>query len=449
MKLFNRLIPILLLLSVCLAAGGCTQGNRPEETSAEESAFGVTEGNPTEAVTEAFLPALTVDASWRIVISAHADEVIRKTADMVAATIREKVGLTLTVVTDTEPSQGGEIVLGATNRADTNGEMGWAAFLGENAIHIDSGDSITLYYAAEAVLEAWLTPDFGLAEAEVATLPLHRINELNGLTTRRDHAIKILSQNLRCADDPNGNAVGDRMPRFRQLVMEYQPDLIGTQETTAGWNSRLKSLSNYLNRYTDLGEYGMVGCSREGREAKDGEWNTILYRKDRFELLDSDTTWLSDTPDEASAVEGALCKRICTWALLKDKLSGETILFANTHLDHSNDEVRSAQMDILMDYLSDRIGQYPFYVTGDFNCYVDSIPYNTATSKLADSHKTAWTDQSTVTRTYHGYQESGGGEIDFIFHNDKTTPVYYEIISKDYKGFVSDHYGVIAEFVND
>jgi len=204
----------------------------------------------------------------------------------------------------------------------------------------------------------------------------------------------------------------------------------------------------YLDRYTDLGEYGMVGCSREGRDATDGEWNTILYRKDRFELLDSDTTWLSYTPNEASAVEGSLCKRICTWALLKDKRTGETVLFANTHLDHGTDEVRSQQMTILMDYLADRIGQYPFYLTGDFNCYTNDPPYATVTERLQDSHKTTWTDLSTETRTYHAYKETGGGEIDFIFHNNHTTPIRYEIISKGYDGYVSDHYGVIAEFVN-
>ena len=106
-------------------------------------------------------------------------------------------------------------------------------------------------------------------------------------------------------------------------------------------------------------------------------------------------------------------------------------------------------MNILMDYLADRIGQYPFYVTGDFNCNVDSVPYNTATERLLDAHKTTWVDRSTATRTYHAYKESGGSEIDFIFHNEHTVPVSYEIISKDYGGFVSDHYGVIAEFVND
>ena len=88
-------------------------------------------------------------------------------------------------------------------------------------------------------------------------------------------------------------------------------------------------------------------------------------------------------------------------------------------------------------------------MTGDFNCYVDSAPYNTVTATLADTHKTAWTDLSTETRTFHAYRETDGGEIDFIFHNEKTTPVQYEIISKDYGGYVSDHYGVIAEFVSD
>ena len=151
----------------------------------------------------------------------------------------------------------------------------------------------------------------------------------------------------------------------------------------------------------------------------------------------------------ATKVEGALCLRICTWALLKDKNTGEIILFANTHLDHSNDEVRSAQMDILMDYLADRIGAYPFYLTGDFNCEVNSIPYETVTARLQDSHKTAWEDLSTAVNTYHAYTVEGKSEIDFIFHNDRTTPVQYEIISKDYDGFVSDHYGVIADFVND
>lgn len=438
MKLTTRILALLLLLTLCFTAlPACDSGDSTPDTTVAE-----TTAAPTEAPTEPPEPRLTVDSSYRIVVPAEADETTQKTAAALAAALKEKAGLELTVVTDAEEPIAHELVLGHTNRADsTAAEGGYELFQSGEALYIDAEDPITLYYAVQAILDAWLTPDFGLANAGVVTLLESRVADLNGLATKRDTSIKVLSQNLRCADDPNGNSIGERARRFKQLFEEYQPDLLGTQETTAGWNSYLKKFGG--------SEYGMVGCSRDGREATSGEWNTILYRKDRFELLDSDTTWLSNTPTEATKVEGALCLRICTWALLKDKLTGETILFANTHLDHSNDEVRSAQMDILMDYLADRIGQYPFYLTGDFNCNVDSIPYNTATARLLDSHKTSWVDVSTETRTYHAYQRRGGSEIDFIFHNDHTTPVQYEIISKDYGGYVSDHYGVIAEFVNE
>ena len=102
-----------------------------------------------------------------------------------------------------------------------------------------------------------------------------------------------------------------------------------------------------------------------------------------------------------------------------------------------------------MNYLADRVGQYTTYLTGDFNCSPDSVPYGIVTASLSDSHKTAWVDHSTVSATYHDYTDAGYEEIDFIFHNDGATPISYEIISKKYGGFVSDHYGVIAEFVHD
>ena len=448
MKHLHRLLTLALLAALCLTtAAGCSPADPIDpETTVSETASEI----PSETAEP--VPAfdgLTIDGTYRIVISATADEITQKTADLMAAAFKEKAGLELPIVTDADAETDRELVLGTTNRVYYTADMGWSLFLGGESVYIHSNDHTRLYFATEAVLETWLTADFGLTEEGTVILPKDRVAELNELTIRLDNSITVLSQNIRCIDDPNGNSVSERASRFRQLMMEYRPDLVGTQETTSGWNKRFSTMIKYLDRYTDLGEYGMVGCSREGREATDGEWNTILYRKDRFELLDSDTTWLCDTPDEAGAVEGSLCKRICTWALLKDKQTGETILFANTHLDHSTDEVRSVQMNILMDYLADRIGQYPFYLTGDFNCRVDSVPYSTATERLSDAHKTTWVDRSTATRTYHDYKESGGSEIDFIFHNEHTVPVSYEIISKDYGGYVSDHYGVIAEFVNE
>ena len=88
-------------------------------------------------------------------------------------------------------------------------------------------------------------------------------------------------------------------------------------------------------------------------------------------------------------------------------------------------------------------------MSGDFNFKPDSAPYQMATEVLMDSHDTAWKNLSTVDYTYHDYErEPEKTRLDHIFHNDSATPVRYEIISKLYDGFVSDHYGVIVEFVN-
>jgi endonuclease/exonuclease/phosphatase family metal-dependent hydrolase len=99
-----------------------------------------------------------------------------------------------------------------------------------------------------------------------------------------------------------------------------------------------------------------------------------------------------------------------------------------------------------MEQLETIAGDFPLYLTGDFNCAADSLAYDVVEETLQDAHKTTWKDNSTVWGTYHNYQVYGW-EIDFIFYSRSATPVNYEIISKQYDGYVSDHYGVIAEFV--
>jgi len=163
--------------------------------------------------------------------------------------------------------------------------------------------------------------------------------------------ISVLSQNLRCCDDPDGNSVAERAPRFEKLMRQYAPDLVGTQETSPKWYEQLCAT------YAD--EYGLCGCSRDGKDALTGERGTILYRKDRFEMLDGGDFWLSNTPDEHSRIEGSYCYRICTWAILRDRKTGREFCFANTHLDHKLEEVRTAQAEMLLQHLCTRASNRP------------------------------------------------------------------------------------------
>ena len=303
---------------------------------------------------------------------------------------------------------------------------------------IDAYDSETLYFAVKVFAEKWLTKDLGIHEDGTLLINEAMCGSMLGLDLEVKDSILILSQNMRSGNDGNGNDIEDRAPRFKQLMEEYQPDIVGTQETTKSWNDYFKS---YFK-----GTYGMVGCSRNGRTATTGEWNTILYRLDRFELVDSDTFWLSNTPDKASKVESSSLNRICTWALLKDKQTGKTILMANTHLDHTSDQARNEQSVILLNQLRAMGNKYPLYITGDYNFEPSSEAYKIMNKAMLDAHDEALVDTSTTQYTFHSYGNPSK-EIDFCFYNEKSLAVSYYIVNDDYNGFVSDHYGVLMKFV--
>lgn len=267
-------------------------------------------------------------------------------------------------------------------------------------------------------------------------------------TAGLDLNLKILTQNVRYADDPNGNSVKERTTRFGALLEEYAPDIVGTQEVTYEWYNYLSTMENYA----------LVGSSKTGKEDADGDWNLIMYNVDRFVLMDSDTFWLTDTPDVVSKIEGASVVRICTWAELFDRYTGETIIMANTHIDHKNTDYRVTQLNYLVRHLRDRLYERydgcRIYITGDLNCTVDSRPYRTLKSyEFVESRSVTLNDNSTVNESFHGYNEEQAYMFDYCFFRGDDTVLSYEIISKNYigemdtePGFVSDHYGVITVF---
>ena len=251
--------------------------------------------------------------------------------------------------------------------------------------------------------------------------------------------LRVLTQNLRYRDDEGGNSVAERSVRLASLIKDYQPDIIGTQEATPLW-------TKYLNeRFSDI--YDMVGAFRDGVGVGGDEANYILYRKDRFTLLESETFWLWEKPEEIGKLDKVLCTRICTWALLRDAKTDEILLACNTHLDHSTDEIRCAQLKVLFERLGEKMRSYPTVFTGDFNMLRDTAPYCAVLEQgLADGQRGAKEDTSEVDYSCHLYR-GFGDTIDYCFHNAVLTPVFARTISDDYDGYVSDHYGVVVDFV--
>lgn len=247
-----------------------------------------------------------------------------------------------------------------------------------------------------------------------------------------EETVRIMSFNIRYGE------YDSRATIVPEVISDYKPDSVGIQECTFDWAITLGTL---------LDGYSFVGVGRDTGNLSPscGEISAVLYRTEKYDLIDSGTFWLSETPDKVSFGWDAACRRICTWAILQNKETGEQYAHVNTHLDHVGYEARKNGTQLVVDFA--KSFEMPVVVTGDFNYEKGCDFYNgIIASGLSDTQDLA---EDTMTgKTYHGY--NGGEEglpIDFIFVNNKITDVskYRILTTKYYKQYTSDHYPIYAD----
>lgn len=375
----------------------------------------------------------------------------RAAADYLAFAVERELGTELPVVT--EMHEGGHYIeiLCAAESDDSNPEAETPVYSisleGENLM-IRTQPGCRCFGAVRAIADRWLQVGGGGRNGVELRASRRMIEkELAYLSTAVPGEIRILTQNLRNADDGKGKTVEDRAVWFFRQIKQCKPDLIGTQECTFRWKKILQQ---------GMGDmYGFFGVSTEGPDEEDGEWNAILYRKDRFVLQDGGTFWLSNTPHTAPSklnYDGPY--RICTWVLLTDTETGKTFLYSNTHLNHKDSEfyqeVRARQAEILLHTLrgnGNKLEEYPGFLTGDFNGESYEPFYPQVTAWYRDAASTAITDSSKVHYSYHGYGKEQW-MIDYCFHSPRNVTVLdYHILSDVVEGYVSDHYGLLVTAV--
>ena len=185
--------------------------------------------------------------------------------------------------------------------------------------------------------------------------------------------------------------------------------------------------------------YAYVGEGRDG--GHNGEYSCIFYKKALFDVIDSDTYWLSETPDKVSAHETSAYRRIMTFARLRDKTSGLEFVHVNTHLDHASYEARKFQAGVLVDFAA-KYMDVPVLMTGDFNCTASEDTYKVITgASLIDASKEAPTAEKKA--TFPG----NGKVIDFVFCNAAVYPMVYEVIDEKVDGeYPSDHYPILVHY---
>lgn len=133
---------------------------------------------------------------------------------------------------------------------------------------------------------------------------------MTSLLTYAQTEVKVMSYNIRLNIESDGeNKWGLRKDRVANLINFYEPDFLGGQEVTHG---QLLDLNNTLPKYA------YIGVGRDDGKEK-GEYSCIWYKKDKYQLLQQSTFWLSPTPDSITKGWDAAIVRVCTYGLFKDK----------------------------------------------------------------------------------------------------------------------------------
>jgi len=243
--------------------------------------------------------------------------------------------------------------------------------------------------------------------------------------------LDIISFNIRCCDDKNGNSIEERAPRLNKIISRYEPDLIGLQEYRPRWEEHIDKY--FGDKYEIFAKY---------RAESEKEASPMLWRKDKFECIKTGYFWLSDTPDVESKGwdERFDCFRMCVCALLKEKQSGKMFVFMNTHFGFGDDgQIKSVKL--IEEYFK-KFSSYPTFIVGDFNMTPDDAAYTVMSEKFTDVNSVTNNDLRT---TYHGYNPESikNQHIDYCFINKNVKPVSQKIIDDTVDGmFPSDHYGL-------
>ena len=262
---------------------------------------------------------------------------------------------------------------------------------------------------------------------------------IQGFEVKEENAMRIMSFNIRCAN-VGKDTWEDRIGIVSQTMLESEADSIGVQEATPEWMATLKET---------VGEkYAYVGVGRDDGD-NEGEYSAVFYLKDKYDVVDSDTFWLSETPDKPSFGWDAACRRVCTWVQLKDKETGKQYVHMNTHFDHVGISARKNSVEMIIDKAK-TFTDIPVVFTADMNVVQGSTNYNQfVDSGYFRDTKFAAPDSMNYC-TYHDTKPDMHKDdvIDYVMINDGFDALTYRVVTEGVDGrFVSDHYPIYADIV--
>lgn len=264
----------------------------------------------------------------------------------------------------------------------------------------------------------------------------------------------IMSFNVRedvPESDPDNNFVV-RLARIRKTIQKWDPALVGLQEPFGNQVALLllelhPLLPSIIAGTPPVQEYDLVGYDSIGSHrprdlvhpTRKHDFDvSILYRKDRLELVDSGVYWLGEG-DVPTSMEprGGFPRRKAVVGLFRvlggTNTSTTMLLHVNTHLTVRSELGRREQtQSLLKDVVLPWKRKYPtahLFVTGDFNSVPGQAPQRLLTGndnpplELAD----AWLSCAATT-TRSCYQTGPSNSFHGYWGSATHTPLFQRLL---------------------
>lgn len=254
-------------------------------------------------------------------------------------------------------------------------------------------------------------------------------------------SLKVMTYNIRLDVASDGlNNWNLRKDFFTSQIQFYEPDILGVQEARP---------NQVIDIASSLNQYDAIGIGRDG--IGQGESSNIFYKKERFSLKESDTFWLSETPNEISKGWDAAYNRVCTYGLFKDLQTKKLFWIFNTHLDHIGAEARTKGIELILSKIKElNTKKYPVIFMGDFNSEPNESRIVALKKRMDDASEVSIEKPFGPLGTFNNFKhnESVTQLIDYIFiTKNSTLKVKKYAVLSDSKNLMypSDHLPVYVE----
>ncbi len=267
-----------------------------------------------------------------------------------------------------------------------------------------------------------------------------------------EQRLKVMTYNIKFASPTFEPSWSVRRDWQVDMINEYAPDIIGTQEG-------LKGQIDFL--MDELTDYVVVGEGRKGGDAD--EHMAIFFKRDKFRLREMGTFQLSETP-EILGSGPEVNPRIVTWArlaIINRPPDGEDGRYPENYRGHWSDtqefyvfnthfftgrsgynmaKLNSAKLIMERINAFDRFGEWtkdrPVFLVGDFNARPGGDVYRIFVGDEESDDPLLLKDSS----------QPGQG-IDWILYKGNVEVLSFEKVDYNVNGvYPSDHKPVVAEF---